>query len=525
MTRFKIIPLEERIVLDAAAAVVIYVNAKAAPGGDGSSWAHAFNNLQDALNLAASKAATGAASETIWVANGTYKPSFDTIPGNPNTATFILPNNLSLYGGFAGTETSLSQRNSARNPTLLTGDLLGNDIQNPTNSGYLASKADNAIHVVTAIGVNATIDGLTIIDGNATGTFVASQGIFNGIGGGIVDINSNLTIRNSVFAYNIANQLGGAVAQENLFSAGNLTILNTQFLNNSSGLIGGAINTGTLAAASSMSINSSTFTNNHSGLGGAFSDDSTPFQVTNSLFLQNTASFSGGALDFAGYLNDLLTANHSVAGSITNSLFISNSANADPTALVALNDWLVNTNGTPPIVGSGTSGGGGAIVNSLTANLTVRTSAFIQNSTLGDGGALLNGGAAVDVGVLLFGGSDLSVDHSLLIDNQAANGGAIASELALGSLNSVLTLQLTNSLLSANEASSRGGAVFMDSTSSQVTGNLFTSNEAASADQIWASNSFINNLSTTTDQQNLLKSLLSKNFFQNLSIQDDIHLS
>jgi len=49
---------------------VIYVDANAGGGGDGSSWVNAYTNLQSALDVAI----TG---NSIWVAAGTYKPSTD----------------------------------------------------------------------------------------------------------------------------------------------------------------------------------------------------------------------------------------------------------------------------------------------------------------------------------------------------------------------------------------------------------------------------------------------------------------
>lgn len=96
-TYFKIIPLEERIVLDAAAAAVIYVNVNthaSAAQQTGADWAHAWNNLQSALT----EAASASHPEQIWVAQGTYTP------GISPTATFTLSNNVSIYGGFAGNE-------------------------------------------------------------------------------------------------------------------------------------------------------------------------------------------------------------------------------------------------------------------------------------------------------------------------------------------------------------------------------------------------------------------------------------
>ena len=46
---------------------VIYVKADAASGGDGTSWASAFNDLQDALVVAT-------AGDQLWAASGTYTP-------------------------------------------------------------------------------------------------------------------------------------------------------------------------------------------------------------------------------------------------------------------------------------------------------------------------------------------------------------------------------------------------------------------------------------------------------------------
>uniref|UniRef100_UPI0038920744 choice-of-anchor Q domain-containing protein n=1 Tax=Winogradskyella sp. 4-2091 TaxID=3381659 RepID=UPI0038920744 len=96
-----------------ASTTVIYVDAAATGNNDGTSWADAYDNLQIALN--------NNPAGTIWVKAGTY------IPGTNRTDVFSLTNNQKIYGGFDGTEVSLSQRDAAVNLTILSGDINGND--------------------------------------------------------------------------------------------------------------------------------------------------------------------------------------------------------------------------------------------------------------------------------------------------------------------------------------------------------------------------------------------------------------
>ena len=54
-----------------APAQVLYVNGGAAGGGDGSSWAKAYNTIEAATTAAR----TNAGIQEIWVVIGTYKPA------------------------------------------------------------------------------------------------------------------------------------------------------------------------------------------------------------------------------------------------------------------------------------------------------------------------------------------------------------------------------------------------------------------------------------------------------------------
>ena len=131
---------------------ILYVNAAAAAGGNGNSWATAYTDLQQAL-------AAAAATEAIWVAQGTYKPTKPTAPTDPRTATFALKDGVAVYGGFVGTETQLGQRDWVHHVTTLSGDI-----------GTPDDISDNSYHVVTGRGDASTIlDGFTITAGNANG--------------------------------------------------------------------------------------------------------------------------------------------------------------------------------------------------------------------------------------------------------------------------------------------------------------------------------------------------------------------
>jgi hypothetical protein len=132
-----------------ASAAVLYVDANASGANTGASWADAYPNLQTALT-------NSSAGDELWVTAGSYKP------GATRADTFQLRNNVALYGGFTGTETSRDQRDYSINATILDGDLLGDDYHRYVNGhGVWSDLGDNSHHIVTGSGVNAT----AVLDG------------------------------------------------------------------------------------------------------------------------------------------------------------------------------------------------------------------------------------------------------------------------------------------------------------------------------------------------------------------------
>ncbi len=237
----------------------IYVRQGASGANDGTSWTDAFVDLQDAMEAAAN-------GSTIWVAGGTYRPDRGT--GNP-LATFQLKDGVSLYGGFAGNETSLEERDLAANPTVLSGDLGG----------------ENSYHVVYANGVDQTavVDGFVITGGDADGVPNDHNG-----GGGARIAASRVTLRNCVIRGNKADLNGGGILNN---QGSVLTLINCVISGNTATNRGGGVQ----AYQSTVTATNCTIVHNRSGTdGGGIFVNEADLTATNCIFWSNTAQ--NGAL-------------------------------------------------------------------------------------------------------------------------------------------------------------------------------------------------------------------------------------
>ncbi len=262
----------------------IYV--QSGSNGTGASWADALGSLQDALELACM---CSQISE-IWVAQGTYYPDEGVnVMNNDREATFQLCNGLAVYGGFAGFETDLSQRDWEANKTVLSGDIGQDDVtdSNDITNHHSDIVGENSFSVVTSSGTDNTalIDGFVITAGHAND----SESIcFFGGGGGIYNNNGNVTILNNAFVGNFANGSGGgAIYNENSTSL----IENNRFYGNK-GTDGGAI----FNNSSAVVVLMSSFENNEASSGGAVYDVNSETEYLNCVFSTNHTSNNGGAI-------------------------------------------------------------------------------------------------------------------------------------------------------------------------------------------------------------------------------------
>jgi hypothetical protein len=266
---------------------IVYVDAAAAGAGDGSSWADAFTHLHYGLEAAV-------AGDRVWVAAGTYRSAmFESRNG-----AFTLKEGVAVYGGFAGGETSLSQRDWRANPTVLTGDM---------------ESGERAYNVVSAVDVDLVIlDGFHITRGAADG----EEYNLPQRGGGLEVIRSSPRVSHCVFRDNLA-LAGGAV-----YSHGRPVFQDCSFYKNSAiDRSSGAMNT---SAAARTALLGCLFTGNYANsAGGALAGDG--FFVKDCIFAANRAGDDGGAM----YIGSSL---------VTNCLIVGNQAR-DGTAGGVQIDW------------------------------------------------------------------------------------------------------------------------------------------------------------------------------------------
>ncbi|WP_149241899.1 S8 family serine peptidase [Dyadobacter sp. 32] len=265
---------------------ILYVNVGATGIQNGLTWADAFTSLQAALDVAH----LCTQITQIRVAKGSYYPEKDrfgqTAPSNARVKSFIMRNNLAIYGGFFGNEGAgydLSQRDMISNKTILNGNIQQDG--DPLNNAYHV-----ILNVPTfgiALDASAVLDGFTVTGGMANVTGANNSLVFpNSFGGGMFNYDSSPIIRNCSFESNEAKAGGGL---DNMFASP--TITHATFLKNVAKYGGGIHND-----VSSPVITNSYFQLNSAEYGGGMSsyDFSDP-AVTNTTFSGNNA-LNGGSL-------------------------------------------------------------------------------------------------------------------------------------------------------------------------------------------------------------------------------------
>jgi hypothetical protein len=347
-----------------------YVNQDAGGSGDGSSWANAYTDLTVALE--------NTSSGDIWVAAGTYKPGSGIID---TFSRFEIGNDINLYGGFAGTESNIDDRDIESNVTHLDGDLSGDDSVNDFDN----NKTDNVLSVVyvDSLLTNVTIDGFTISGGHGN-IFNADLNIHLRAGGGIFS-NSSITVMNCTFQQNFSGH-GGALITNGIGTSGSL-ISNCVFEDNyatSSGIL-------YLFNQANTTVEFCTFRDNNTNRGSLYPNSCANILVSDCVFENNInpTGFSAGMWSW-----------QNVGLMVTNTSFTNNSAtNAGAfygdgrniTGTISASDIILsncNFNGNSALVDDA-AGWGGAIYF-FNAGFTMMDCTLENNVALNGGGLYIN---------------------------------------------------------------------------------------------------------------------------------------
>lgn len=367
--------------------VIHYVKKDAAGANTGTSWQDAFTELHTALDAADN-------GDQIWVAAGTYLPQ-----SSPANASLLASTAVRLYGGFAGTENSLDQRNPLANVTILSGDIAGDDIA----GDFTQKRTDNARHVLVVSSdpqYTTTVDGFLIKGGH---TLIATADPdLEKRGGGLL-ATTPVVVRNCVFRDNYAlSGAGMACIGANasasrvdgcLFEANHGT-------SQSAGVFFRALTSGEL--------NRCTFRNNTTFRGAFYPNSCKSIVVDSCLFENNTAlpDNFGGAM-FA-YQSSFV---------LSNSVFRGNKSNNGAGIYNDMRDGGNYATITDCVFeGNETTGYGGTALYNWKANFELVRCQFKANIAPTTGAAMYSGG-----------GSDFQVRECTFEDGQAGFGAGVAN--------------------------------------------------------------------------------------------------
>jgi PKD repeat protein len=360
------IPFLFAIAASSARAAILHVQPNGNDAANGAAWAQAKKTVGAALNAAAS-------GDQVWVAAGTYVERV-TIKGG-----------VALYGGFAGSETTLDQRDAVKNRSILNGG----------TNGVVIS--------MTGAGPGTRVDGLVITGGSGI------------LGGGISSVTSSPVIANNRIVQNTVNAGAGA----GIYITGAFLVSTTQ-------------------AFQPVITNNLIYANRAFGDGAGIAVDCASPLIANNVVLFNLASGNCGGIGFwratrAIVTDNLIEAN--AAGAVPGSLGLgggilatSNDLNGRPCATCS-DCASVPTIANNIIAANGAQDGGGVFLGD--AKLQNPTGAIVVNNTIvantGSGILWVNTGPAIYNNIVTFnsGGLQRNDTSEATIENNDVYGNTV----------------------------------------------------------------------------------------------------
>ena len=201
-----------------------YVKPTATGTGDGSSWDNASGDLQKMIDELADNNVSQQAGE-VWVAAGTYKPQSQLISGMNYSASFRMRDGISVYGGFAGNETSKQERAKGTMPWDFTNVTVLEAAYYESKLAWTNSKwtvGSDSRHVVWFAPMSGesdftritTLDGVTVQGGYAQGN-TGQDDFLTDRGAGVYMDGANAYLSNCIVRENYATGNGGGVYLKN----------------------------------------------------------------------------------------------------------------------------------------------------------------------------------------------------------------------------------------------------------------------------------------------------------------------
>lgn len=454
----------------------LYVDANVPISGTGASWLSPLKTVSEALAIVNPSLCV----HEIWIKTGIYYPMAGTNVAASRDSSFrILRDGIRIYGGFAGTETFLSDRVPG-NTTYFSG-----------NIGSLSDSTDNCFHVVTVVANPANIisgntlfSDISITGGvaNGFGTFMVNGQLLNrGEGGGLSLHGSgagnrcNPSLAKCTSWLNYADKGGAVYCNGDNGGASSPSITNCSF-NNNSAVDGGGIYSSANSGTTNPVFIACSFTDNRSSQNGggirlqgvmAISNTS----LSSCVFVGNSSGGGGGALSMisaTGVLNLV----------VTSCLFTNNSAVGGGGGIQAIGVGNLQIqsssfDGNKSVI----SGGGVHVVNGITR---ITKSIFTKDSA-GKGGGLMLEGSHLNLDACAFngctaqqGGGAILIQGNTIPDtlknnvfvgckdfgNLAGGGGALH-------LNNAAASAINNTFF-ADSSTTSGGAIRL----SGLTGNF-----------------------------------------------------
>ena len=370
-----------------------FVDQVAAPGGDGLTWATAVDAIQPAIDEAQRAVEECLLTSCqVWVKEGTYyvygsDPSHE----EHKADSIVLKPGVELLGGFAGDETTFSERDLSQHRTTLDG----------------SDQADGENHVYhVVLGDDDTVlDGFTIQGGRAT----AASGM-DSEGGGMHNAYGRAPlVRNCIFTSNIAGT-GGAVYNS---SAGAI-FRNTVFMYNMAEQAAAMYNNGTDSDTGiSPEITNCTIVHNQATgtstndtlAGGIVNNHACHTKITNTILWKNLPNEISSFDDSYPYVRHSVVFGMNMGGDGTGGLMTTQGSFLDNPRLKINPNGSVTLRHDSPCIDAGIGNGTGFVVPSED---------ILGQARYDDPGTEPNSGTGspdhVDIGAYEFRGGDTGAD-------------------------------------------------------------------------------------------------------------------